>query len=205
MYCQQVETLKTKLPAALARSTEVDKLIVSPQPPIDIMNATSLKDPRAMDLLSRVGDDISVLRDDMRHLLSHTARHTLAGGAREIVYSARCGLAAGSTQAEERVAQISAHRVSVATLDIAAEALNVPSLSALVVLTPFGAKLHGNILQQALGRIQRKHADKLAPVAVFIDDHEVGMCRGLLNQVKRVLRTWGYDYEIRQPGAEAAL
>jgi superfamily II DNA or RNA helicase len=146
---------------------------------------------------------IEVLRSAGHHVLclSHSVEH-VERLAREIP---DCGLAAGSTQAEERVAQISAHRVSVATLDIAAEALNVPSLSALVVLTPFGAKLHGNILQQALGRIQRKHADKLAPVAVFIDDHEVGMCRGLLNQVKRVLRTWGYDYEIRQPGAEAAL
>ncbi|MFZ9936393.1 MAG: hypothetical protein ACO3JG_04975 [Luteolibacter sp.] len=73
------------------------------------MNATSLKDPRAMDLLSRVGDDISVLRDDMRHLLSHTARHTLAGGAREIVYSARSGLAAGRQNGMARLRDLREH------------------------------------------------------------------------------------------------
>lgn len=67
------------------------------------MNATSLKDPRAMDLLSRVGDDISVLRDDMRHLLSHAARHTLPDGAREIVHSARSGLTAGKQHGMARL------------------------------------------------------------------------------------------------------
>jgi len=146
---------------------------------------------------------IEVLRDAGHHVLclSHSVEHVerLAGEIED------CGLAAGSVAAEERAAQIASHRVSVATLDIAAEALNVPSLSALVILTPFGARLHGNVLQQALGRIQRRHPDKQHPVAVFIDDHEVGMCRGLLNQVRRVLRSWGYEYETRKPDSAAAL
>lgn len=146
---------------------------------------------------------IQVLRDAGHHVLclSHSVEHVerLAGEIPD------CGLAAGSVAAEERAKQIAAHQVSVATLDIAAEALNVPSLSALVVLTPFGAKLHGNVLQQALGRIQRRHPDKKHPVAVFIDDHEVGMCRGLLNQVRRVLRSWGYEYEIKKHGSDVAL
>lgn len=146
---------------------------------------------------------IEVLRDAGHHVLclSHSVEHVerLAG---EIP---NCGLAAGSVAAEERAKQIAAHQVSVATLDIAAEALNVPSLSALVVLTPFGAKLHGNVLQQALGRIQRRHPDKKHPVAIFIDDHEVGMCRGLLNQVRRALRSWGYEYEIKKHGSDVAL
>lgn len=73
------------------------------------MNATSLKDPRAMDLLSRVGDDISVLRDDMRHLLSHTARHTLPGGAREIIHSARSGLAARKQHGMARLRDLRVH------------------------------------------------------------------------------------------------
>jgi hypothetical protein len=62
-----------------------------------------------MDLLSRVGDDISVLRDDMRHLLSHTARHTLPTGAREIVDSARSGLAAGRENGMARLRDLREH------------------------------------------------------------------------------------------------
>ena len=62
-----------------------------------------------MDLLSRVGDDISVLRDDMRHLLSHTARHTLPTGAREIVGSARSGLAAGRENGMARLRALREH------------------------------------------------------------------------------------------------
>ncbi|HSP42411.1 MAG TPA: hypothetical protein VLO11_06045 [Luteolibacter sp.] len=73
------------------------------------MNTPSLKDPRAMDLLSRVGDDISVLRDDMRHLLSHTARHTLPTGAREIVDSARSGLSAGKEHGMARLRDLREH------------------------------------------------------------------------------------------------
>jgi superfamily II DNA or RNA helicase len=146
---------------------------------------------------------VQLLRDAGHHVLclSHSVEHV----ERLAAEIPECGLAAGSVAAEERAAQIRAHKVSVATLDIAAEALNVPSLSALVVLTPFGAKLHGNILQQALGRIQRRHEGKLHPVAVFLEDSEIGMCRGLIHQIKRVLRTWGYEHETRKPDAPPSL
>ena len=73
------------------------------------MNTVTLKDNRAIDLLSRVGDDISVLRDDMRHLLSHTARHTLPTGARELAQSARGGLAAGRQHAVDHLRDLRAH------------------------------------------------------------------------------------------------
>lgn len=63
------------------------------------MNTAMLKDDRAMDLLSRVGDDISVLRDDVRNLIGHTARHTLPTGARELAESARGTLATGRQHA----------------------------------------------------------------------------------------------------------
>lgn len=146
---------------------------------------------------------VQLLRDAGHHILclSHSVEHV----ERLATEIPGCGLAAGSVAAEQRVQQIQSHAVSVATLDIAAEALNVPSLSALIVLTPFGARLHGNVLQQALGRIQRKHPGKQHPVAVFIEDSEVGLCRGLMHQVKRVLRTWEYAYETRKPGAPPSL
>jgi hypothetical protein len=59
------------------------------------MNASPFQDPRANDLLSRVSEDVSLLRQDISNLFSHTARHTLPAGARELADSARNRLAAG--------------------------------------------------------------------------------------------------------------
>ena len=74
-----------------------------------MMNIATLKDDRAMDLLSRVGDDISVLRDDVRHLIGHTARHTLPAGARELAGSARDTLATGRQHAVEHLRGLREH------------------------------------------------------------------------------------------------
>jgi superfamily II DNA or RNA helicase len=105
------------------------------------------------------------------------------------------GLASGDVNPDERRSAIANARVSFATVDVAAEALNVPTLSALVVMTPFGARTQGNLLQQALGRIQRKVEGKKDPLAFFIEDAPIPMCRGLLRQVKRKLTEWGYPQE----------
>ena len=53
------------------------------------------QDPRANDLLSRVSEDVSLLRQDIGHLIQHTARHTLPGGYRELAERARTRLASG--------------------------------------------------------------------------------------------------------------
>ncbi len=63
--------------------------------PANIMNTTPFQDPRATDLLSRVSQDVTLLRQDIGHLVSHTARHTLPSGARELADTARNRLAAG--------------------------------------------------------------------------------------------------------------
>jgi superfamily II DNA or RNA helicase len=105
------------------------------------------------------------------------------------------GLASGSVDPALRRSAIADAKVSFATVDVAAEALNVPSLSALIVMTPFGARTQGNLLQQALGRIQRKHEGKQPPLAFFIEDTQIHMCRGLLRQVRRKLSEWGYEQE----------
>lgn len=110
------------------------------------------------------------------------------------------GLASGDVDPSERRSAIANATVSFATVDVAAEALNVPSLSALVVMTPFGARTQGNLLQQALGRIQRKHAEKKEPLAFFVEDSPIPMCRGLLRQVKRKLLEWGYPQETYYVG-----
>jgi hypothetical protein len=59
------------------------------------MSTSPFQDPRANDLLSRVSEDVSLLRQDIGHLISHTARHTLPTGARDLAETARTRLAAG--------------------------------------------------------------------------------------------------------------
>lgn len=107
------------------------------------------------------------------------------------------GVARGDVKGDSRADNIKNNKISVGTIDVASEALNVPSLSALIILTPFGARQHGNVLQQTLGRIQRKHDGKLPPVAVFLEDENVGFCVGLTKQIKRALRSMEYHYERR--------
>ena len=150
---------------------------------------------------------IRALLDCGHHVLclSHSVDHVNNLVRRLASEGITAGVAAGDVPAKQRSRNIKDNRVSIATVDVAAEALNVPSLSALVVLTPFGARQHGNTLQQALGRIQRIHAGKRHPVALFFEDRNVGMCKGLMRQVKKALHKQGYEFENRQPRAEINL
>lgn len=67
------------------------------------MSTSLLQDPRASDLLSRVSEDVSLLRQDIRQLASHTARHTLPEGARILANTARSRIAAGKTYSAEHL------------------------------------------------------------------------------------------------------
>lgn len=67
------------------------------------MSASPFNDPRATDMLSRVSQDVSLLRQDIGNLLSHTARHTLPAGARELADSAKSRLAAGKVYSAEQL------------------------------------------------------------------------------------------------------
>ena len=67
------------------------------------MNTQPFQDPRANDLLSRVSQDVSLLRQDVGNLFSHAARHTLPEGARELADTARNRLAAGRLYTAEHL------------------------------------------------------------------------------------------------------
>ena len=67
------------------------------------MNASPFQDPRANDLLSRVSEDVSLLRQDIGHLVSHTTRHTLPAGVRGLADTARNRLAAGRVYSAEHL------------------------------------------------------------------------------------------------------
>lgn len=139
--------------------------------------------------------EIQKLLDAGHHVLAltHSREH-----AKELSEKENAGLASGDVSPEERIESIKRNRLTFATIDVASEALNVPSLSALVIMTPFGAREQGNILQQAFGRIQRKHKEKLHnPVVLMIEDSEIDMCRHLINQLKRKLKEWGYPFKYK--------
>lgn len=67
------------------------------------MTTSSHQDARATTLLSRVSEDVSLLRQDIRNLVSHTAHQTVAGGAREFAENARNKIAAGSAYTAEQL------------------------------------------------------------------------------------------------------
>lgn len=106
------------------------------------------------------------------------------------------GLATGEVAPDARTQTIRDHSITFATVDIAAEALDAPELSCMIVMTPFGARQQGNLLQQALGRIQRRSQGKEDAVFYYIYDHNIGLCCGLTNQVRRKLQDWEYPTEV---------
>ncbi len=67
------------------------------------MSTNPFEDKHASKLLSKVREDLSSLRSDVRSLLGHATRHTLPEGAREIARSGRERLASGRDYAAERV------------------------------------------------------------------------------------------------------
>lgn len=72
------------------------------------MNTTLVKDRRATSLLNRVREDISLLREDIGSLVTHTTKTTLPNGAREIAGQAKSQLAAGSAYAASRLRNLRA-------------------------------------------------------------------------------------------------
>jgi len=67
------------------------------------MITSSHQDARAANLLSRVSEDVSLLRQDIGNLVSHTAHQTVAGGAREFAENARTRIAAGKEYSAEQL------------------------------------------------------------------------------------------------------
>ncbi len=64
------------------------------------------QDPGASKLLSRVREDISLLRGDVAKPLTYTTRYTFPKGARELAGTARQSLSSGGSYAAERLRSI---------------------------------------------------------------------------------------------------
>jgi hypothetical protein len=71
--------------------------------PTKTMNTALFNDSRATGLMSRVREDVSNLRHDIHHLISHTTRQTLPNGARKLADQAKQQLAAGGANATSQI------------------------------------------------------------------------------------------------------
>ena len=70
---------------------------------------TLTEDRKMKDLIHRVGEDVSQLRSDIRSLFTHTGRHTLPEGARELREQARERLHAGGEFAASQLRYLRQH------------------------------------------------------------------------------------------------
>jgi len=67
------------------------------------MNTSLFNDNRTTGLMNRVKEDVSLLRDDIGNLLTHTSRHTLPNGARGLADQAKQQISAGGAYAASRL------------------------------------------------------------------------------------------------------
>ncbi|MGB6222460.1 hypothetical protein [Haloferula sp.] len=67
------------------------------------MSKHPFEDKRATQLISRVGEDLASLRNDVKLLVGHATRHTLPDGARELARTGRSQLLSGRDYAAEGV------------------------------------------------------------------------------------------------------
>jgi len=58
--------------------------------------------------MNRVREDVSALRDDIRHLISHTTRQTLPNGARELAGQAKQQIASRGSYAATQLRDLGA-------------------------------------------------------------------------------------------------
>jgi len=68
-----------------------------------VMKTNLFQDPRANDLLSRVSEDVSLLRQDVANLFAHTTRHTLPASAHKLADEAKNRLAASKIFTAEQL------------------------------------------------------------------------------------------------------
>ena len=77
--------------------------VVAGQLAMHTMSTSPFHDPQAGDLLSRVSDDVSMLRQDIGNLLSHTTRHTLPTGVRSLADTAKNRFVSGRQYSAEHL------------------------------------------------------------------------------------------------------
>lgn len=95
---------------------------------------------------------------------------------------------------EDRLKVIRDHKLLFATTDLAQEALDEKRLDSLVLLTEFSSE---NILQQAVGRIQRPDPSRKNPSKVVVIFHtRIPPMRAMGANLMKHFRRWGFKLEM---------
>jgi len=111
------------------------------------------------------------------------------------------GVVTGKTDESTREDIIRASSVTIASFQVANEALNVIELDTVVFITPF--KWEG-LFRQGAGRALREHKGKKQPMVYVLEDtqpHAAGMCRSLRNVVAKE----GHECRTRNVGYRLQL
>ncbi len=81
--------------------------------------------------------------------------------------------------------------IVLATMNVAAEALDNPALDTVFFTTPFKS---WSLMTQGMGRALREYKDKKDPVVVVFEDMGVGPSRALCNKLRRSLYQGDYEF-----------
>lgn len=100
-------------------------------------------------------------------------------------------LCTGTEGTENRLELIDRHRLTLATAHLAREALDIPDLDLLMLLSPFGGKIAGeNGMQQAMGRLLRVGTNKQAPTVLVFWDHLISRYDNMCRRTAHMLAGW---------------
>jgi len=122
-------------------------------------------------------------------VLSHSVDHVEV--LHNYLSAAGAGMIVGKTPQESRMAILRNGNPVFGTFQLAREGLNKPSLDTLYVVTPFN---NSNDLQQAWGRIQRRHEGKKEPLIRVFEDRAFQCCFRSCRGLRNVLKKFGYPY-----------
>lgn len=136
-------------------------------------------------------------------VLTHSAAHPehlkAMCSTRDSLKDCKLGAVSGVTPGPKRVEIIREADCTFATFQVAREALDVAALDTVLFVTPFQA---WGGLQQGMGRAERKHGSKKAPVAVIFEDTYIPPAKALCAKLKRSIRANGLGYKtISEPTA----
>ena len=106
------------------------------------------------------------------------------------------GLITGSTSLSLRMSIFRDNQVVVASVGVAAEALDAPALDTIMFYSPFRP---GSRLIQGVGRILRTHSGKKDPIVVVFVDKKIPPCRGLSRALQTALVEEGYRVKLAGP------
>lgn len=96
--------------------------------------------------------------------------------------SYKVGVVTGATPGESRTEIITNSDVTFATFQVAKEGLDAPALDTVIFTSPFSS---WGGFQQGKGRVERKYDGKKSPMAILIDDINIGPAHRMCKKLQR--------------------